>query len=311
MSWNKDLILCFSKGDIFEGGNNVTVSTAGERSADLISSVQPSSPIFVAVEVVTVCWSSSSELIVRDGWDRGLPLVPSRLVSLFWLLPPHHHLQFLCLLFCLVRLVVCSKLAEMSRGLFCFLNKGVRGFRSTQMWIHSLPALTFTALCGPNSLCLLSKDWLGKRPSCAAAPKSQHKVNSSSALINHHFLCKCSFHYDRSGNRTLVKWPQIICDVVKSNTIFLKIALKSKFLKIAKWLAKVWKSTWKCACYVHPPPPPVIWYRFNAWKCLKREGVLLSTDYYVMNLMQKCKPATWWQNNEVSNLWLAINNSGF
>lgn len=145
-----------------------------------------------------MCWSSSSELIVRDGWDRGLLLVPSRLVSLFWLLPPHHHLQFLCLLFCLVRLVLCSKFAEMSRGLFfVFLNKGVRGFRQTQMWIHSLPPLTFTALCGPNSLCLLSKDWLGKRPSCAAAPKSQHKVNSSSALINHHFLCKCSFHYER------------------------------------------------------------------------------------------------------------------
>lgn len=90
-----------------------------------------------------------------------------------------------------------ASLPRCPEDFFCFLNKGVRGFRQTQMWMHSLPPLTFTALCGPNSLCLLSKDWLGKRPSCAAAPKSQHKVNSSSALINHHFLCKCSSHYER------------------------------------------------------------------------------------------------------------------
>lgn len=42
------------------------------------------------------------------------------------------------------------------------------------------------------------------------------------------------------------------------------------------------------------------------------EGVLyFSTKFYLMNPTEKCRPATWWQNNGVSDLWLAINSSGF
>lgn len=55
----------------------------------------------------------------------------------------------------------------------------------------------------------------------------------------------------------------------------------------------------------------IVWWWSGEQGRQGRAGVMFSTKFYLMNPMEKCRPATWWQNNGVSDLWLAINNSCF
>lgn len=124
--------------------------------------------------------------------------------------------------------------------------------------------------------------------------------------MNCHFLVQ----FQRSTNKALVKWPRLIYNIVTSNTI--EDDRSDFFLtkQISKNDLDKNENSSEKNSFKHTILP-----RFNALTCLiseyKREGVMLSTNCYVMNPTQKCRPATWWQNNGVSDLWLAINNSGF
>lgn len=69
-----------------------------------------------------------------------------------------------------------------------------------------------------------------------------------------------------------------------------------------------------CVFHVHPPSFKGEHGAHTDWskKKVAREGVFLYLPKFeLVNPAEKCRPATWWQNNGVSDLWPAINNSCF
>lgn len=141
-------------------------------------------PPVVVVQVVTVHRSSSSKHTLRDDWwrARGLPAVPSGLVfsdrshpaphAIF--LPPSLCCQT-CSLYQWDGWDVHRSVRTTKKGLGDLLRQSRWHRCECTLHTHSY---TFTAFCGPNSLCLLSKDWLGKIPFSVGAPKPPQRLNS-------------------------------------------------------------------------------------------------------------------------------------
>lgn len=155
--------------------------TSAKWSADLISGAQLSS----LCSSCCLCAACYSELIprpVRGGTTGGRPEVSllscSGLSVATALLPPPPSISLPPPL--LSDLWFVSTRRQRHPQVH-FKNERGGGFTQavqvTQTWMHS--SHTVNAFCGPNSLCLLSKDWLGKRPLSAGTPKPSQKVNSS------------------------------------------------------------------------------------------------------------------------------------
>lgn len=142
------LIFSSTKGTLEGEWMQQRVFTAGDWSADLISSVQLSSPLFWCC---TGCYSELIQLIWADyegwlgqrssTWSRpGLSLFVSLSLFLTATTPPPPTISFPPLLFC----QTCGLQqggSDVHRTFF-FLNKRVRGFTQTQMFEWSSPAST-------------------------------------------------------------------------------------------------------------------------------------------------------------------------
>lgn len=165
-----------------------------------------------------------------------------------------------------------------------------------------------------------------------ALTKGQQQLDSDKLLC---FCVQILISISAFHQKASVKWPWLIYSIVKlcaskEDSNFLFKCMKCFYVDCAKgskWLAK--KLKFKGG--LHVLVGPHLRSSFSSFKgaygvpgdwCFKMfdvkvpkggvgGGIILSTKFYLMNPTEICRPTTWWQNNGVSDLWLAINNSCF